>query len=244
MIANWAATQLLCVAIPWLRHRAGTVWIFIWMSCPPLALVMGAYELQQLGKRKSVVMPASNVGQNRVLQTSTVADTVAATKQALLSGNRQRRNPSASLVLDAGVSLAFLETFFRENGIGETMTCNEAVNKHVKPCTEEIGLDGSGAFVELIGEGVDGDGRHWRGTPTHMLSYSWSYSMGMIVAGLQKFEREWPPSKGQSNYYFIDQVSSKFSVRHRLTHSPFHFESSRSTSTSSPRTACRSRSRT
>jgi hypothetical protein len=210
MVGNWGAAELLCATIPWLRHRAGTIWILIWFTCPPLAFVMCGYELQQLGKRKSVVMPTSNVGQHMALQTSSVADTVAATQQALRSSNRLRRNSSASLVLDSGVSLAFLETFVRENSIGETMTCNDAVNKHVKPCTKEIGLDGTGAFVELIAEGVDGDGRRWRGTPTHMLSYSWSYSMGMIVAGLQKFEREWPPSKGQCNYYFIDQVGSKF----------------------------------
>jgi hypothetical protein len=251
MVGNWAAMGLLCVAIPWLRHRAGTIYILLCSSGAPLVTVMCVYELQQLGKRKAAqkqqqrqIISTSKDSQKSALQTSSVADTVAATQQALLSGNRLRRNSSASLVLDAGVSLAFLETFVRENGIGETMTCNDAVNTHVKPCTEEIGLDGSGAFVELIGEGVDGDGRHWRGTPTHMLSYSWSYSMGMIVAGLQKFEREWPPSKGQCNYYFIDQVSSEFYVRHRLTHSPFHFESSRSISTSSPKTARRSRSRT
>jgi hypothetical protein len=217
MVGSWGAAELLCVAIPWLRHRAGTIWILIWVSCPPLGFVMSAYELQQLGKRKTAkkqqqrqIIPTSNDSQNRAVQTSSVADCAETTQQALLSGNRLRRSSSASLVLDAGVSLAFLETFFRENNIGETMTCNDAVNTHVKPCTEEIGLDGSGAFVELIGEGVDVDGRHWCGTPTHMLSYSWSYSMGMIVAGLQKFEREWPPSKGQCNYYFIDQVWHKF----------------------------------
>jgi hypothetical protein len=230
LVGNWAALELLVAAIPWLRHRGGTFFILCVTSVPPLFAMMCAYELQQLGKRKTAqkqqrqIIPTSSGNQKRASQTS-VADTVAATQQALLSSNRLRRTSSASLVLDSGVSLAFLETFVRENSIDETMTANDAVNKHVKPCTEEIGLDGSGAFVELIGEGVDGDGRDWCGTPTHMLSYSWSYTMGMIVAGLQKFERERPPSKGQCNYYFIDQVSSKFPVRHRLacmTHIPLH----------------------
>jgi hypothetical protein len=251
LVGNWGAVGLLSVAISWLRHRAGTIWIIVGASCPPLWSSVCAYELQQLGKRKTSqkqqqrqIISTSKDGQKNPLQTRSVADTIAATEQALLSGNRTRRNSSESLVLDSGVSLSFLKTFVRENSIGETMTCNDAVNKHVKPCTEDIGLDGSGAFVELIGEGVDGDGRHWRGTPTHMLSYSWSYSMGMIVAGLQKFEREWPLSKGRCNYYFIDQVSSKFSVRHCLTHTPFRIESSRSISTSLPRAARRSRLRT
>jgi hypothetical protein len=264
MFSNFATTMLLCAAIPWLRHRAGTSWIILCAQCVPFMFVIYAYELHQLGKRKTSqnqqhrqIIPTSKDSHNSkfirirgkdshnsALQTSSVGDTIAATQQALLSGNRLRRNPNASLVLDEGVSLAFLETFVWENSIGETMTCNDAVNKHVKPHTEGIGLDGSGAFVELIGEGLDGDCRHWRGTPTHMLSYSWSYSMGMAVAGLQKFEREQPPGKGQCNYYFIDQVSSRFSVHHRLTHIPLYIESSRSISTSSPRTARRRRSRT
>jgi hypothetical protein len=153
------------------------------------------------------------------VKTSIVADTVAATQQALQSSTRSRRASTASLVLDSGVNLAFLEMFMYENSIGEAMTANEAVNTHVKPHTENIGLDGSGAFVELIGDGKDKDsGRSWCATPTHMLSYSWSYSMATIVAGLRKFEQDRPPSKGECYYYFIDQfVSECRHCSHRTT---------------------------
>jgi hypothetical protein len=74
----------------------------------------------------------------------------------------------------------------------ETMTANDAVRLHVKPRTKEIGLDGK-----------SDSGLRWCGTPTHMLSYSWSYSIATIVAGLRKFERENLPSKGGCYYYFI-----------------------------------------
>ena len=111
-------------------------------------------------------MPMSNDDEN-FENTSVISDMVAATKQALLRRSstgvyqQQRRDPTASLVLESGVSLAFLELFVRENGVDATMTANDVVNAHVKPHTKEIGRDGSGAFVELIGNGKDENGRRW-----------------------------------------------------------------------------------
>jgi hypothetical protein len=155
--------------------------------------------------------------------TSIITDTVAATKQALLSNERKRRDPGASLVLGSGVGLAFLELLVRENSVDATMTANDVVNAHVKPHTKEIGGDGSGAFVELIGDGKDGSGQRWCDTPTHMLSYSWSYSVAMIVAALRKYEQENAPGKAvECYYYFVDQVCSRSThppLRHYITHS-------------------------
>jgi hypothetical protein len=105
------------------------------------------------------------------------------------------------------VSLAFLELFLHESSIDQTMTANDVVNAHVKPHTKRIGEGGSGAYVELIGDGEDSSGHRWCGTPTHMLSYSWSYTMATIVAGLRKFEHEHPPSKGECYWYFVDQFA-------------------------------------
>jgi hypothetical protein len=216
-VGNWAVCNSLIVVIPWMRHRAGTLWVLMVASAVPLNIAAYVYELQQLGKRQAAqkqrcqIKPTDNSDSHQT--TSAIADTVAATQQALQRGNRTRRDPSVSLVLDSGVSLAFLETFFQENSIGDTMTANDAVAAHVKPHTKEIGLNGTGAYVELIGDGVDSDGRRWCGTPTHMFSYSWSYSIRMIVAGLRQFEDEHPPSKGQCHYYFIDQfVSARTSM--------------------------------
>jgi hypothetical protein len=67
------------------------------------------------------------------------------------------------------------------NSIDQTMTANDVVNAHVKPHTKAIGEGGSGAYVELIGDGEDSSGHRWCGTPTHMLSYSWSYAMATQV---------------------------------------------------------------
>ena len=72
------------------------------------------------------------------------------------------------------------------------------------PCTRHIGADGSGAFVEFLSDGKDSSGRSWCGTPDYMLSYSWSYTMSMLIAGLRSFEREHPPSRGECHYYFIE----------------------------------------
>jgi hypothetical protein len=199
--------------VPWLRHRAWTLFSFLIFLGWTCVFMMGGYELSQLHKRKAMhkqqhqIVPLhTNTG--HATRTSTIASAVAATKQALQSQKQVRREATASLVLDSGVSLAFLELFLHEHTIHAAMTANDVVNKHVKPHTKEIGSEGSGANVELIGDGVDSEGRRWCGTPTHMLSYSWSYSVVMIVAALRNFEQEHPPSKGQQcNYYFVDQFA-------------------------------------
>jgi hypothetical protein len=218
----------MCVAIvstPWLRARAFTISVVV---CAPLYLLyygLAVHELQQLQKREAApnlhmlrdrsyrraigqIVPTSTNDYNSNEKTNVIADMVAATKQALLSNEQQRRDPSASLVLGSGVSVAFLELFIRESHVDATMTANDVVNAHVKPHTKEIGHGGSGAFVELIGDGKDSSGRRWCDTPTHMLSYSWSYSVLMIVDALRTFEREHPSGKGQQcNYYFVDQFA-------------------------------------
>jgi hypothetical protein len=116
LVGNWAVGFSLIVAIPWVRHRAGTFWTLMCAAVSPLMTAFSVYELQQLGKRQAAqkqqcqIMPTDNSDSHQT--TSAIADTVAATQQALRSGNRTRRDPSASLVLVSGVSLAFLETFF------------------------------------------------------------------------------------------------------------------------------------
>jgi hypothetical protein len=215
---NCCLSFSLIPVVPWLRDRTGTVLLLLWLSTAPPLFFGCLHELHQLHKRQAAekqqrqIMPTSSNNitdtHNSAAQTSTVADTIAATQQALLSSKQSRRDPSASSVLGSGVSLAFLKTFAQENDIDATVTANGAVNAHVKPRTKDIGLDGSGAFVELLGDGKDSSGRPWCGTPTHMLSYSWSYSIHCIIDGLQKLEQERPPSKGKCYYYFIDQFVS------------------------------------
>jgi hypothetical protein len=202
--------------VPWMRHRAWALLQFTFLNGSMTLIMLPLYELQQLRKRNALkqqqrqINPLDAAANDDNPLTSIIASTIVATKQALLSKKQVRREASASLVLHSGVSLAFLELFVREHSIDTTMTANDVVNKHVKPHTKEIGLEGSGAYVELLGEGADGHGKRWCATPTHMLSYSWSYSVGMIVAALRKYEQENPPSKGKGGcyYYFVDQVCS------------------------------------
>jgi hypothetical protein len=107
------------------------------------------YEMQQLHKpqaqghaevqkQQRQITPLRSSSSDLTANTSTIADTAAATKQV-------RRKASASLVLNSGVSLAFLELFIREHSIDASMTANDVVNRHVKPHTEVIGFEGSGA---------------------------------------------------------------------------------------------------
>jgi hypothetical protein len=213
----WAAPLMLTVSfVPGERHRAWALMQLTMVNGYIIVNMIPLYELQQLRKRNALkqqqrqINPLDAAADDDNPLTSIIASTIVATKQALLSQKQVRREASASLVLHSGVSLAFLELFLREHSIDASMTANDVVNKHVKPHTKEIGLEGSGAYVELLGEGADGHGKRWCSTPTHMLSYSWSYSVGMIVAALRKYEQENPPSKGKGGcyYYFVDQVCS------------------------------------
>jgi hypothetical protein len=208
--------MLVCAFVPWLRHRAGTVLRLGFVVIPLCSTLCAVFELHQLKRRKAAqkqqhqITPTSNTStRNKSMLSTTIADTIAATKQALHSKQRMRRAPTASLVLNSGVSLAFLELFEHENNIQSSETANEVVNAYVKPHTADIGVDGSGAFVELISShgSNDATSERWCGTPTHMFSYSWSYPLAMIVAALRKYEREHPPAKGTCYYYFIDQFA-------------------------------------
>ena len=107
-------------------------------------------------------------------QSCSIEDKIEATQQALRDTRRRHSTyqprKETSMVLGAGVSLAFLETFIRENGISSSMTAQDAVDTHVKPRTKEIGLAGSGNFIQLIHDGKDSSSQPWCGTPSECLS--------------------------------------------------------------------------
>jgi hypothetical protein len=198
---------MLTAFIPSLRLRAATIWGALWCLMWAVGYGIVAIELFRLRMRKMTenrerqIMPMDQLfGSNNAEATTVLADLIGATKRALQSKTRSRRDPSASLVIDSGVSLAFLELFVAESRVDQSMTANTFVNAFVKPHTAEVDNDGSGAYVELIANGEDENGHRYLGTPTHMLSYSWSYPMVMMIAALRKFEHEHPPSKAQSHY--------------------------------------------
>ena len=94
----------------------------------------------------------------------------------------------------------------RRDGIAEHATANDVVQAHVKPYTQSIRGQGSGPFVELIQGSADCDseGVRWTGKPTHMVSYSWSYTLHTMLDILRKFETEHPPAAAETHRYYID----------------------------------------
>jgi hypothetical protein len=109
-------------------------------------------------------------------------------------------------VRESGVTLQFLEQLYAENQISENATANDVVSQHVKPHTKDVGGQGSSTFVELVQEGETNSVR-WCGVPTHMVSYSWKYTLAMMIDILHKFELENPPAVGTSYRYYIDQFA-------------------------------------
>jgi hypothetical protein len=84
--------------IPWVRERA---FVFFYGACTPIWIIfhgLGVYELQQLRKRQAAqmrqrqIIPSASSIHKSNTQTNAIADTVAATKQALLSNEQQRHS--------------------------------------------------------------------------------------------------------------------------------------------------------
>jgi hypothetical protein len=159
--------------------------------CKKLRLQMAATSSRQIVPLN--VRPATDSEQ-------TIAAAVA---QAVAQSKPHR--PSVT-VRESGVTLRFLEQFFAENQISEDATANDVVTQHVKPHTKDIGGHGSGPFVGLVQSG-ETSGVRWCGVPTHMVSYSWKYTLATMLDILRKFEKENPPAPGTSYRYYIDQFA-------------------------------------
>jgi hypothetical protein len=204
---NCFITYALLAFVPWLRRRSGIIYMLV--LTPPVVLSTYTlswhyiFQMRQLEKVKGKI----NISVTNDKKQMSIDNVINATKQDLASAHRVRRAADASQVMDSGVSLAFLEAYYYQNKIAVSSVCNDVVNAHVKPHTKEIGTRGSGAYVELIQDGVDAKGRSWCKTPTHMLSYSWLYTLHSIIETLRVFELEYPPRKGNCHYYFIDQFA-------------------------------------
>jgi len=106
-----------------------------------------------------------------------------------------------------GVSLEFLLRFANDMGITEDHTAQDVCDLFVKPVTEDIAGLGSGSMVELVQEAEGFGSSKWGGCPTHMVSYSWSYPFRLVLEALTAFEQEQPLDKGQTHYYFVDQMA-------------------------------------
>jgi hypothetical protein len=130
--SNIVVNMLLVPVIPWLRHRAGIIWVLLWAAVTPLFPLMIVYELQRLSKRKLAqqhaavhklqdlserklaqhqlqILPTSKCSHEGAVQTSAIANTIAATQQDLRCSKRSRMGPNSSSDLDSGVDLVFFD---------------------------------------------------------------------------------------------------------------------------------------
>ena len=95
-----------------------------------------------------------------------------------------------------------MRAFADEYGVDATMTAADVCARHVKPATAKVAM----SLVAVL-QGGSGGGAAWVGAPTHFISYAWSYAFRTLVDILELHEQEYPPTKGTTNYYFLDQFS-------------------------------------
>jgi hypothetical protein len=201
--------MLVFAVVPRLRGMAGNFFLFFLVpfAFTPFVLA-GAIRAKRL-RRQMAATSASlqivpiNVGPAAGDQNS-IASTI---KKVSGRQHRQSRQPRPKItVRESGVTLRFLEQFYAENEIPESASANDVVSKHVKPHTNDIEGQGSGPFVELIQTG-ETNGVKWCGVPTHMVSYSWKYTLATMLDVLRKFELDRPATAATPYRYYIDQFA-------------------------------------
>ena len=207
------------LVVPALRHVAGTLTIVLFVSIQVIiAPLMLYFERSRLGPTRAVLAPSSgnkvHPGQSKRLsrRTITAGRTIASfaanahlelaqdeQRRVILLG--QERQPGG--VPRNGVSLQLLRDFAGEFGIDDQITAAEVCTRHVKPTTQ----DTRAALVAVLQGGRDGRRVLWCDTPTHFVSYTWSYPFRLLIDILECFEEEHPPPAGRTNHYFLDQFS-------------------------------------
>jgi hypothetical protein len=119
-------------------------------------------------------------------------------KNSLPSLTRHALEPAVS-----GVSLEFLKQFAAEFNIDPKATGMEQLcEQHVKGLTKDSGSGKSYSLAELLVDGKDAQGHQLVSHSTHMLSYSWKYTLSLLIDVLEKFEND-HPVPGVCNYYFM-----------------------------------------
>jgi hypothetical protein len=190
--------------VPQSRELLGTVWLLgllpflLGLMCVAATVRCKKLRLQMATTSSKQIIPLN------VRPAADSQDTITAAVTHTAAQSKLHR-PKVT-VRESGLTLRFLEQFFTENKISEDATANDIVNQYVKPHTKDIGGHGSGPFVGLLQNG-ETNGVRWCGVPTHMVSYSWKYTLAMMLDILRKFEKENPPAPGTSYRYYIDQFA-------------------------------------
>jgi hypothetical protein len=191
------------------RHITGAALLFFYL---PFVIVHQCHMASTRWISKSA--PTLDLSKSAPTLDLTLLSTAIANRSQQIREQANSPKPKVP-VAQAGVSLALLRQVAAEHGIdgSNDLTMDELCNRHIKPRTKDIGGKGSGAFVELLsgGSSTDGLGRAWCGRPSYMLSYSWGYSVRLILEVLSDFEADHPLAESTDRadcyYYFVDQFA-------------------------------------
>jgi hypothetical protein len=204
--ALWLSIIVMTVvvfAVPYFRLRQGFIFVGVWAPqfflCgyfPPL------YDLhlsiQDSKQRRYAVQPSIVSVREASLRPLSVPI------QSVIAANKE--NSLTAHVLEpavSGVSLEFLKQFAAEFNIDPKATDMEQLcEQHVKKLTKDSGSGKSYSLAELLGDGKDAQGHRLVSYSTHMVSYSWKYTLSLLIDVLEKFEND-HPVPGVCNYYFM-----------------------------------------
>jgi hypothetical protein len=175
-----------------------TIWWYAWLNtfsmAPACLLFMYGFKRDNNPATKS----ANKVHAGEDGSDAIATFTAAATKQ--LPADAPALEAMAELTQNS-VSLHFLHQFAKEFDIGSESTAQDVCTQHVKPTT----VAAQTSLVTLLQGGRDGNGALWCNTPTHFISYAWSYRFRLLLDIVAQHEEENPPPAGQTNYYFLDR---------------------------------------
>jgi hypothetical protein len=196
--------NLVIAFTPRLREMAGLLYLFFLL--PVSALLFTMVAAAKAKKCRSRMAAASTNLQIIPVNVCPAVEDQHSIASTVIQSAHSELPRSKITVRESGVTLRFLEQFYAENQISEGATANDVVNQHVKPHTKDIGGQGSGPFVELIQTG-ETNGVRWCGVPTHMVSYSWKYTLATMLDVLGKFELDRPAISATPHRYYIDQFA-------------------------------------
>ena len=209
---------LIVLVVPPANALSGTIFVYYLtlfvFSCLPSVVL---YEGKRLGlfgdKTVPKVVPSRDDGANRVHRPKALVSETARVAAAALEvddaamrlvRSREERGSTVGGVKRMGVSLQMLRDFSYEwQDDKQTLTAADMCTLFVKPATAATRT----SLVVLLQEAQDEQGVPWCGIPTHFVSYAWSYKMALLLDILEQYELENPPAKGETHYYFIDQLS-------------------------------------
>jgi hypothetical protein len=198
------APLLVFAFTPRLREMIGLFQLFF--LAPFVALGSSIITAVKVNKYRSLMAAASTNLQIIPVNACPAVEDQHSIASTVMQSAHSKLPRSKTTVRESGVTLRFLEQFYAENQISEGATANDVVNLHVKPHTKDIGGQGSGPFVELIQTG-ETNGVRWCGVPTHMVSYSWKYTLATMLEVLRKFELDRPAISATPHRYYIDQFT-------------------------------------